>query len=109
MANPYCEVVWVIDHNRMVDAESYERTYGWDRSRMLPSGYYIASWPAGTTNAHFLHDGLTFAGPYGSRRAAERALEAVVCEPAVRSLEACAAQTANTKRLINGTRQIPCL
>jgi hypothetical protein len=63
---------------------------------MLPSGYYIASWPAGTTNTHFLHDRLGFVGAYGSRRAAEIALAMVVREPAERSLEArvCAAQTA---------------
>ena len=68
------EVVWIKDRNRLVDAESYERIYGFDGNQLLPSGYYIASWPSGTTVAHFLHDELTFAGPYASRRAAEAAL-----------------------------------
>jgi hypothetical protein len=76
-ANVYGEVVWIIDRNRLVDAESYERTYGWDGVQELPSGYYVARWPAGTTNPHFLHDELNFSGPYGSRRAAEAALAAV--------------------------------
>jgi hypothetical protein len=72
-ASGYCEVVWIMDRNRLVDAESYERTYAWDGKHPPASGYYVAHWPSGTTNPHFLHDGLRFAGPYGSRRAAEKA------------------------------------
>lgn len=73
-SKPVCEVVCIIDRNRLIDAESYERTYGWDDNRALPNGYYVASWPAGTANPNFLHGGLRFGGPYGSRHAAEAAL-----------------------------------
>jgi hypothetical protein len=40
----------------------------------MTSGYYIAQWPAGTKVAHFLHHGLTFMGPFSSRREAEAVL-----------------------------------
>ena len=70
----YSEIVWIKDGYRLVDAESYERTYSAEEGRNLPSGYYIAKWPPGTTNPHFLHDKLRFIGPFESRRAALAAL-----------------------------------
>jgi hypothetical protein len=69
-----CEVVWIKDRYRLVDAESYERTYGSERRGTIQSGYYVAQWPPGTCNPHFLHDQLAFVGPYKSRREAESAL-----------------------------------
>jgi hypothetical protein len=80
-------LVWIIDRNRLIDAESYERTYGWDDNEPLPSGYYVARWPVGTTNPHFLHDGLSFAGPYGSRHAAETAIAQAHRDPAAHRLD----------------------
>jgi hypothetical protein len=85
---PFCEVVFIIGRNRLIDAESYERTYGWDGRRALPNGYYVACWPAGTAQPHFLHGGLRFAGPYGSRHAAEAALAAKLHDQEGGGLEA---------------------
>jgi hypothetical protein len=73
-ANLVSEVVWIKDRSRLVDAESYERSYGSNEGRAMTSGYYIANWPPGTTLAHFLHRDLTFMGPFSSRREAEAAL-----------------------------------
>ena len=70
----YSEIVWIKDSYRLVDAESYERTYSSAEGRSLCSGYYIAQWPAGTTNPHFLHEYLHFIGPFESRHSAARAL-----------------------------------
>ena len=70
----YSEIVWIKDGYRLVDAESYERTYSAEEGRSLCSGYYIAKWPPGTTNPHFLHDQLRFIGPFDSRRSAAAAL-----------------------------------
>jgi len=68
------EVVWVEDDSRLVDAESYERTYAKGNGKALVKRcYYVAHWPAGTTNPHFLHEHVMFDGPYGSRREAEAA------------------------------------
>ena len=73
-ANAVSEVVWIKDRNRLVDAESYERSYGSDGGRPMTTGYYIANWPPGTKVPHFLHDELIFVGPYASRRDAEAVL-----------------------------------
>jgi hypothetical protein len=72
---PVCEVVWIKDRHRLIDAESYERTYGSDGGPEICSGYYIARWPAGTPDRHFLHPDVVFLGPYDSRRAAETAVD----------------------------------
>ncbi|MCC6535358.1 MAG: hypothetical protein IT531_22645 [Burkholderiales bacterium] len=69
----YEEVVWIDRDFRLVDAESYERVYSTDDGLPLPRGYYVAHWPAGTPNPHFLDPRLRFEGPYLSRRAAEAA------------------------------------
>ncbi|MCC6534382.1 MAG: hypothetical protein IT531_17660 [Burkholderiales bacterium] len=71
----YREIVWIKDGYRLIDAESYERTYSAAEGRTLPTGYYIAEWPAGTANPHFLHDGLTFTGPFPNRHRAAAALQ----------------------------------
>ena len=70
----YSEIVWIKDGYRLVDAESYERTYSAAEGRTLSAGYYIAQWPPGTTNPHFLHEKLRFIGPFESRRSAMDAL-----------------------------------
>jgi hypothetical protein len=70
----YSEIVWIKDGYRLVDAESYERTYSAAEGRTLSAGYYIAQWPAGTSNPHFLHEKLCFIGPFESRRSALDAL-----------------------------------
>jgi hypothetical protein len=70
----YSEIVWIKDAYRLVDAESYERTYSAAEGRNLASGYYIAQWPPGTSNPHFLHERLRFVGPFESRLSATRAL-----------------------------------
>jgi hypothetical protein len=70
----YHEIVWIKDGYRLVDAESYERTYSAAEGRTLSTGYYIAQWPPGTTNPHFLHDQLRFFGPFESRHSAAVAL-----------------------------------
>ncbi len=74
----YNEIVWIKDGYRLVDAESYERTYSAVEGRSLIAGYYIAHWPPGTTNPHFLHDKLSFKGPFDSRRSAAAALGGAV-------------------------------
>jgi hypothetical protein len=86
------EVVWIKDGYRLVDAESYERTYGAEARSLVQSGYYIAQWPPGTRNPHFFHDRLAFLGPYKSRHEAESALlhmhddEADRCDAACNAL-----------------------
>ena len=71
----YSEVVWIKDAYRLIDAESYERTYSAEEGRTLQPGYYVAKWPPGTDNPHFLHDGLRFTGPFQTRHSAMAALE----------------------------------
>jgi hypothetical protein len=71
----YREIVWIKDTYRLIDAESYERTYGAANRRTLTPGYYIAQWPPGTENPHFLHDGLVFTGPFKTRQSAIAALQ----------------------------------
>ena len=71
----YREIVWIKDGYRLVDAESYERTYSAAEGRNLSAGYYIAQWPPGTTNPHFLHDELRFIGPFDSRHSAAAVLD----------------------------------
>jgi len=66
----YSEIVWIKDAYRLVDADGHERTYGAAGSRDLEPGYYVAHWPAGTDNPHFLHDGLNFVGPFRYRDSA---------------------------------------
>lgn len=66
----YNEVVWIKDAYRLVDGDGHERTCGVPGSRDLVPGYYVAHWPPGTTNPHFLHDGLTFVGPFRYRDSA---------------------------------------
>lgn len=66
----YNEIVWIKDAYRLVDVDGHERTYGVAGSRDLEPGYYVAHWPAGTDNPHFLHDGLTFVGPFRYRDSA---------------------------------------
>jgi hypothetical protein len=78
----YSEIVWIKDAYRLVDAESYERTYSAAEGRKLSSGYYIAQWPPGTSNPHFLHDRLHFIGPFESRHSAARALRTRTADPA---------------------------
>jgi hypothetical protein len=60
----HTEVVWIKDEYRLIDGDGHERTYGVSGSRDLVPGYYVAHWPPGTQNPHFLHDGLSFVGPY---------------------------------------------
>ena len=68
------EVVWVKDGARLVDAESYERTYALGDGATLVAGrYYVARWPPDTPNPHFLHARTVFDGPFESRREAEAA------------------------------------
>lgn len=66
----YSEIVWIKDAYRLVDADGHERTYGVPENRDLVPGYYIAHWPPGTRNPHFLHDGLGFIGPFRYRDSA---------------------------------------
>jgi hypothetical protein len=66
----YSEIVWIKDEYRLIDADGYERTYGVAGDRDLVPGYYVAHWPAGTRNPHFLHDGLNFVGPFRYRDSA---------------------------------------
>lgn len=68
------EVVWAQDDFRLVDAESYERRYTTHDGRPLACGYYVARWPSGTRNPHFLDGRLVFEGPYQTRHAAQAAL-----------------------------------
>lgn len=66
----YSEVVWIKDAYHLIDADGYERIYGAAEARNLEPGFYVAHWPAGTRIPHFLHDGLTFVGPYRYRHSA---------------------------------------
>jgi hypothetical protein len=66
----YSEIVWIKDEYRLVDTDGHERTYGASGSRDLVPGHYVAHWPAGTHNPHFLHDGLKFVGPFRYRDSA---------------------------------------
>lgn len=66
----YNEVVWIKDAYRLIDGDGQERTYGVAESRDLVPGYYVAHWPSGAHNPHFLHDGLTFVGPFRYRDSA---------------------------------------
>lgn len=72
----YSEIVWIKDAYRLIDADGHERTYGVAGARDLDPGYYVAHWPAGTANPHFLHDGLTFVGPFRYRHSALALLDA---------------------------------
>lgn len=70
----HADVVWIEDDCRLVDSESYERTYQSGTSNHpRPGAYYVARWPADAQNPSFLDERLSFDGPYPSRRMAEAA------------------------------------
>jgi hypothetical protein len=65
------EVVLVMDDERLIDPESYQRSYRTRDGRPLAPGHYVVHWAAGTA-LHGYDERATFHGPYPTRRAAER-------------------------------------
>lgn len=73
--SPYqLEVVWVYGQFRLIDAESYQRTYSRRNGRPLAKGFYIVSWPKGRGDLVY-GDEAVFHGPYLSRKDAEISAE----------------------------------
>lgn len=68
------EVVWVYEQFRLIDAESYQRTYSRKNGRPLAKGFYIVSWPKGRGDLVY-GDEAVFHGPYLSRKDAEISAE----------------------------------
>lgn len=67
------EVVFVFEQFRLIDAESYQRTYTRKNGSPLARGYYVVSWPIGCEDRKF-GDAALFHGPYRSRKDAESSL-----------------------------------
>ncbi|MDD5365511.1 MAG: hypothetical protein PHR30_09245 [Gallionellaceae bacterium] len=67
------EVVFVFEQFRLIDAESYQRTYTRKNSSPLLRGYYVVTWPTGREGRKF-GDEASFHGPYRSRKDAENSL-----------------------------------
>lgn len=64
------EVVWVYERFKLLDPESYQRTYTRKNGRPLAKGFYIVSWPRGKSD-RFYGDEAVFHGPYSVRKVAE--------------------------------------
>ena len=70
MDTPRCEVVFVIDAERLIDSESYQRRYRC--TRPLVPGCYVVQWNRPQERPRY-DESAEFRGPYASRRMAERA------------------------------------
>ena len=57
------EIVRVLDQKNLIDGESYQRTYVTRGGRVLPSGFYVVMWPAGTLMPTFDAEAEYF-GPF---------------------------------------------
>lgn len=66
------EVVLVMDDERLIDPESYQRSYRTRDGQGLLPGHYVVRWPAGTS-LHGYDERASFHGPHATRSAAERA------------------------------------
>jgi len=68
------ELVTVVTHARLVDAESREQVY-WRRDGTgLAPGFYVVTWPPGAAR-HAFNEDAHFSGPFRTEQAAEEALE----------------------------------
>jgi len=67
---PRCEVVFVIDAERLIDSESYQRSY--HCARPLAPGCYVVHWDHPGEPPRY-DESAEFRGPFASRRMAERA------------------------------------
>ncbi len=58
------EVVKIVNERRLIDSESYERTY-WTGAATprLAVGYYVVSWPDDVPHPRF-DENARFSGPY---------------------------------------------
>lgn len=70
MSAPVCEVVFVVDSRRLVDSESYQRSY--HSGRRLEPGCYVVHWLETAVRLRY-DETAEFRGPYLSRRVAELA------------------------------------
>lgn len=68
------EIVKVIDAQRLIDAESYERTVADTAPRALPPGYYVVSWPDDVVSPGY-DATARFDGPYPDQGRARAALD----------------------------------
>lgn len=74
------EIVFVIDAEKLIDAESYERRYRpWDGLPLGP-GYYVVRWPE-EVRARRFNEQACFHGPYPCRRDAQARLERLLLAP----------------------------
>lgn len=68
------EVVFVFGQFKLIDAESYQRTYSRRSGHPLARGYYVVTWPNGR-GARTFGEEAVFHGPYRGRWEAEASLE----------------------------------
>ncbi|GEM_PF-5983959 len=68
------QVVFVSEGFRLIDAESYQRTYRRRDALPLATGYYVVSWPPGSEAGSY-DEKAVFRGPFKRRREAETNLE----------------------------------
>lgn len=68
------EVIRIIHGFRLVDGESYERTYISQDGQPIPAGYYVVHWPEDIRTRRF-DEHASFLGPFASRQCAEALVE----------------------------------
>ena len=62
------EVVHVLDDSKLIDAESYQRSYHCAKSRHLAPGFYVVSWPEQIRQRRF-DEQCDFSGPFAHTEA----------------------------------------
>ena len=68
------EIVMVVSHCRLIDSQSEERIYWRRNGQGLAAGFYVVTWPAGSTRPSFNEDAV-FQGPFRSLVDAQSALD----------------------------------
>jgi hypothetical protein len=71
---PTAEIVRVIDDARLIDPESYERSYETGHGTTLAPGYYVVVWPDDVDCPRYDAQ-ATFMGPIVDAAEARRVLE----------------------------------
>lgn len=70
------EIVKVIDEHRLIDAESYERSYRTSGVQALAPGFYVVCWPDAAHQAAY-DEGAKFVGPYDLYESARLEIESI--------------------------------
>jgi hypothetical protein len=67
LAGIWFELVYVLADFRLLDAESYQRSYARRDGKALGEGHYFVCWPPGSDTSRFGSE-IVFHGPFMRRR-----------------------------------------